>query len=100
MRKKHIFTIGTTGDPYGNQLLKLIPNEDGEEGDYTLKITDYRNDVERGTYYEFPVYLSYLEEIVRETVTTNKTISYFIVKEKRRCKTNHRSPRRVKNRRN
>ncbi len=81
MRKKHIFTIGTTGDPYGNQLLKLVPSE---EGNYTLKITDYKNDVERGTYYEFPVYLSYLEEIVRETVTTNKTISYFIVKEKGR----------------
>ena len=46
-RQKHIFTIGTTGDTFRNQLLKLIPNEDGW---YSLKIADYKNGVERGTY--------------------------------------------------
>ena len=80
-RKKHIFTIGNTGDTYGNSLLKLVPTE---YGSYSLKIADYKNGVERGTYDEFTVYLSYLEEIVRETVTTRKTISYYIVKEKGR----------------
>lgn len=80
-RKKHIFTVGTTGDSYGNQLLKLIPSSYGY---YYLRITDYRNTVKAGTYFEFPVYLSYLEGLINNYVSNNQTMSYYIVKEKDR----------------
>lgn len=80
-RIKHIFAVGTTGDQYGSQLVKLEPIHDGY---YNLKIAEYRNDTERGTFHEFPVYLSYLEKIVKDTVSNNQTISYYIVKAKNR----------------
>lgn len=80
-RIRHIFVIGTTGDTYGSQLLKMIPKGNGY---YNLKITDYHTDVLRGTSLEYVVKLSYLEDVVNKTVLNNQTISYYIVLDKGR----------------